>query len=254
MMSESTLERLLAAWDGGEVQPPDLPGTVAMADAFPMMMQTLTRRQASGLVVSGWKLGQTNAKLRAERGEAHASPGFMLAQNQHMSGSELDVGGPYTWFLEPELALVLKSELRGTDVTADDVSAAIGGIASSFEVVGRRPGWDDRALQRGVNGSSAGYVLGDVMPGCPSAAELDEMKVVCTCDNKVIAEVRGGDVRENPLESTAWLARFLAPYGAALQPGHVILTGTYAGLLPVQPGEYWRSQIGDLGTVEINIR
>lgn len=253
-MSESTLDRLLAAWDGGHVQPEDLSGTVAMTDAFPMMMHTLTRRLASGLVVSGWKLGQTNAKLRAERGEAHAAPGFMLAQNQHMSGSDLDVGGPCTWFVEPELALILKSELRGDDVTANDVSAAVGGVASSFEVVSRRPGWDDRALQRGVNGSSAGYVLGDVMPGCPSAAELDEMKVICTCDNKLIAEARGGDVRENPLESTAWLARFLAPYGVALLPGQVILTGTCAGLLPVQPGEHWRSTIGNLAAVEINIR
>ena len=36
--------------------------------------------------------------------------------------------------------------------------------------------------------------------------------------------------------------------------GQVILTGTYAGLLPVEPGEHWRTTIGDLAAAEINIR
>ena len=55
-------------------QPEDLSGTLAMADAYPMMMQVLNRRLADGETVSGWKIGQTNYQLRAERGEKHPSP------------------------------------------------------------------------------------------------------------------------------------------------------------------------------------
>ena len=87
-----------------------------------------------------------------------------------------------------------------------------------------------------------------------STAELDDLRIVCSCDEKTIAQLRGGDANDNPLESTAWLARFLAAHGAALQAGQVILTGTYAGLLPVRPGERWSSKFGNLAEVELCVR
>lgn len=252
-MSESLLERTLAAWEGGQVAPPELCGQVSMADAYVMQLQVLGRRLDAGEQQSGWKLGQTNTQLRAERGEHEPAPGFMLAQNQRASGSELQTEGTENWFLEPELALILHSGLHGADIGADDVRAAVGGTASAFELVRKRAGWEDRALQRAVNGSTAGYVLGATTSGCPSAAELDDLRVVCSSGEKIAADLRGGDVNDNPLESTAWLARFLARHGAALQPGQVILTGTYAGLLPVRGGERWRSTVGELAAVELTV-
>ena len=253
-MSELPLEQTLAAWDGGQVAPVELHGNVSMADAYTMQMQVLTRRLDAGSRQTGWKLGQTNTQLRAERGEREPAPGFMLAENQRPSGSVLDTEGADNWFLEPELALILNSELRGADISADDVRAAVGGIASAFEVVRKRPGWEDRALLRSVNGSTAGYVIGAPTAGCPGAAELDDLRVLCCCGEQTIADLRGGDANDNPLESTAWLARFLDRHGAALLAGQVILTGTYAGLLPVRAGEHWHARAGELAQVELQVR
>ena len=253
-MKELPLEQLLAAWEGGLEAPQQLRGKVSMADAYTMQLQGLTRTVSAGHQHAGWKLGQTNKQLRAERGEHEPAPGFMLAENQRTSGSGLDTQGSLDWYLEPELALVLRRELRGAEISADDVRAAVGGVASAFEVVRKRAGWDDRALQRAVNGSTAGYAIGATRPGCPSAAELDDLRIVCSCDDETIAQLRGGDANDNPLESTAWLVRFLAAHGAALQAGQVILTGTYAGLLPVRAGERWSSKVGDLAVVELHVR
>ena len=253
-MSELPLEQILAAWDAGLEAPQELRGKVSMSDAYTMQLQVLARTVGAGHQHSGWKLGQTNTQLRAERGEHEPAPGFMLAENQRASGSDLNTEGSQDWYLEPELALILRSELRGAEISADDVRAAVGGVASAFEVVRKRVGWDDRALQRAVNGSTAGYAIGESTPGCPSAAELDDLRIVCSCDEKTIAQLRGGDANDNPLESTAWLARFLAAHGAALQAGQVILTGTYAGLLPVRPGERWSSKFGNLAEVELCVR
>jgi 2-keto-4-pentenoate hydratase len=250
-MSELPLDRILSAWEGAQPAPQDLHGKVSMADAYAMQLQVLSRTVAAGHQHSGWKLGQTNTQLRADRGEHEPAPGFMLAHKQRASGSRLDIEGSEAWYLEPELALILRSDLRGATVTANDVRDAVGGIASAFEVVRKRVGWDDRALQRAVNGSTAGYALGATTPGCPSAAELDDLRIVCSCDDKTIAALRGGDANDNPLQSTAWLARFLAGHGAGLQAGQVILTGTYAGLLPVRAGERWSTKIGDLAAVEL---
>ena len=253
-MSKLPVERILAAWEAGEEAPSDLRGKVSMADAYAMQLQVLQRTIKAGRLHSGWKLGQTNTQLRAERGEHEPAPGFMLADNQRASGSVLVIEGSQDWYLEPELALILRSDLRGANVGTDDVRDAIGGVASAFELVRKRAGWDDRAVQRAVNGSTAGYVIGASQPGCPSVAELDDLQIVCSCDDKTIAELRGGDANDNPLQSTAWLVRFLAGHGEGLRAGQVILTGTYAGLLPMRASENWRSQVGNLAAVELLVR
>ena len=136
-MSESTLDRLLAAWDSGQEQPKDLSGTLAMADAYPMMMQVLNRRLADGEIVSGWKIGQTNYQLRAERCEKRTRRrGLCWRKTSTPVVPSLTSRARTPGFWSRNWRLVLDGELRGDDVTADDVSAAVGGIASSFEIVG----------------------------------------------------------------------------------------------------------------------
>jgi 2-oxopent-4-enoate/cis-2-oxohex-4-enoate hydratase len=254
-MSETPLplDQLLAAWDNHEPAPSALVGQLRMADAYTMQAQLLARRIGDGQIHTGWKVGQTAAKMRAERGEEQPAPGFMVAKNRRENGGIVHTEGDTHWFLEPELALVLAHDLGGPDVDAEDVRNAVDGVASGFEIVHRRAGWDDRALQRAVNGSTAGYVIGPKSESCPTVAEVDELHVNCTCDGKSVASLRGGDVNDNPIETAAWLARFLDRHGLQLRAGQTILTGTYAGLLPVRPGQHWRATVGALDPVIIDI-
>lgn len=242
--NELPLDELLQAWEQNAAAPAHLLGTVSMSDAYLMQLELLAQRIGGGLIHTGWKIGQTAAAMRAERGESEPAPGFMVSINRRENGGALMLDGQSNWFLEPELALVLAHDLEGPDVTGEDVRAAVGGVASAFEIVQRRKGWEDRALQRSVNGSTAGYVIGPQSEYCPEIGEADDLVVQCTCDGATIAELRGGSVNDNPIETTAWLARFLHRHGHGLRAGQTILTGTYAGLLPVRSGQHWRATIG----------
>ena len=178
---------------------------------------------------------------------------FLLSTQRVDDDSTLDTEGADNWFIEPELAVIIGTKLEGNAVTVEDAKNAIAATASAFELVRQPKGWD-RAAQRAVNGSGAGYVLGEQRCGCPSKQALDDAIVHSMCDGEEICSVRAGDVNDNPLQSVAWLARFLSEHGHSLQPGHVILTGSYAGLLPMTANQRWESRVGDLGSVRLQTR
>lgn len=246
------VDTLLHAWETQSAPPSELIGNLAMDDAYAIQQSILTRCLEAGKVHSGWKVGQTSAAMRAERGEPEPAPGFMLAENERACGGTL-VLDDAQWFLEPELVLLTGESLSGPDVTAEDVRATVAGFAAGFELIRRQPGWDDRAVQRAVNGSTSGYVIGPSQPLSLLAKDVDDFRVECVCDDKVIASIRGGDVNDNAFETVAWLARFLHRYDRRLEAGHAVLTGTYAGLLPIERGQRWVCTIGTLDPVELHV-
>ena len=78
-----TLDRLLSAWNAGQPMPEDLAGNVTMPEAYRMQAQVLRRRLNAGKQHTGWKIGQTNAQMREERGEDSPAPGFLA---KHTTG------------------------------------------------------------------------------------------------------------------------------------------------------------------------
>ncbi len=251
MPDTDTLDTLLAAWNDGNDAPDALRGQVSMDEAYALQLALLNRHLNAAVAQGGWKLGQTNAALRAQRGETAPAPGFLLRENQVDAGTTLTLDGPDNWFIEPELVFVMGADLQGASVSADEVRAAVSHVAAGFEIVRTWQGWQDRALQRAVNGSTRGFVVGPVTAGCPDLQTLDDLRVLCRANNEVIADVRAGDVNDNPLKSTAWLVRFLSEHDFGLKAGQIILTGSYAGLVPLKPMQDWFAQIGELAPVTL---
>jgi 2-keto-4-pentenoate hydratase len=245
MDNDDTLNTLLAAYRAGSPQPAQLVGKVPMDDAYALQVRLLRRLREAGAAHSGWKIGQTNAAMRAERGEDRLAPGFLLQDVCHQDGATVSLTGPGEWFLEPELAFVLGEELRGPDVDEATVARSVTAMHPAYELVRRPMGWDDRALQRAVNCNQTGYVLGPALAKNLSADEIQALQVEVVCDDRQLASVCCGDVIDHPLTSVAWLANYLGELGERLPPGHVILTGSFTPLLPMQPGQSWRTRMDD---------
>jgi 2-oxopent-4-enoate/cis-2-oxohex-4-enoate hydratase len=246
-------DRLLAALEAGEPAPADLAGTVEMDTAYRIQLEVLRRGVAAGRRHAGWKIGLTNPTMRSERGESSPAPGFLFKDAEHESGTPLELAGADDWYLEPELALVLAYEVKGPGITAERVREAVSRVVAAFELVRRRPGWEDRALSRALNVASAGYLLGTGSRGCPEPAALDALPVNLRCDRESKLSTRAGEVNDNPLESTAGLANFLAPLGESRRPGQVILTGSMSALQPLRARQRWQASLGALGAVELDV-
>lgn len=248
---DDKFDQVLKAWNAGEGAPPELIGEFSDDEAYTAQLRMLRLRQADGATHAGWKLGQTNRKMREERGEHQPAPGFLLASDHRTSGTHVDMQGADDWNLEPELALFLGEPLNGPNVTEQDVARAVEAVAPAMELVRPKKTWPDRALLRAVNGSTSGYILGAKMPTTVSRERLDDMRVVLKRNDETHTDVRAGDVNDNPLETIAWLANYLHGLGESLQQGQLVMAGSYAGLVPMSAGESWTAVIGDFGSVSM---
>ena len=73
--TDHTLDQLLAAFRSGAPEPEALSGTLDMDTAYAIQVRLLNRLRNAGARHTGWKIGQTNAAMRRERGETQPAPG-----------------------------------------------------------------------------------------------------------------------------------------------------------------------------------
>ncbi len=76
--------------------------------------------------------------------------------------------------------------------------------------------------------------------------------MVLTRNGEPVAEGLGRDVVDDQFASLAFLANNLAVYGAALEAGQIVLTGSFNAPPPVAPGETWHADFAGLGEVTVS--
>ena len=53
----------------------------------------------------------------------------------------------------------------------------------------------------------------------------------------------------HPAAGIAWLARRLAPHDLAIEPGHIILSGSFTRAVTARVGDTFTADYGPMGTV-----
>ena len=161
--------------------------------------------------------------------------------------------------IEAEIAFVMKDAIGGGDVTREDVIAATAYVAPSIEIL------DTRILRvdpetgktRSVfdtisdNAANAGIVLGP-QKHAVDAFDLRWVGAITTRNGEVEETGLGAGVLNDPIQSVVWLAQRMAQYGQKIEPGTVILSGSF--IRPVEcPSETCiNADFGPFGSVSIN--
>lgn len=121
---------------------------------------------------------------------------------------------------------------------------------------------DSRYVGRGPNGlvdsiadaASCGLV---VLGGNPRRlADLD-IRLVSGClvrNGDVVVRGRSDAVLGNPINAVVWLANRLADFGVALEPGDVVLSGSFVKAVPFDAGDELVARFDHgLGDVSLSI-
>jgi 2-oxo-hept-3-ene-1,7-dioate hydratase len=83
------------------------------------------------------------------------------------------------------------------------------------------------------------------------AFDLRWVGAVTLRDGEVEETGLGAGVLNDPVESVVWLARRMAQYGQTIEPGHVILSGSFIRPVECPPGAQITADFGDFGRVDI---
>lgn len=171
------------------------------------------------------------------------------AHHLHPSGSALAYApGTQNLHYEMELVFALTSEVF--QASADEAAGAIGYMAAGLDMTRRDRQQDGKDARRPWDlgkDFEGGAVIAPLVP----ALKLDSL------GPRRIQLLQNGEVKQDAtLSEMVWscaeITRHLSQY-YHLGPGDLVMTGTPAGVGPVQPGDVLRGQIDGLPEVHLAI-
>jgi len=185
--------------------------------------------------------------------------GILLDDMCFANGSAIPAGNFTDPRIEVEFAFVLKEPLFGENVTVDQVMAATDYVIPALELIAARSYRVDpeTGYTRTVfdtiadNAANAGYILGDSRVD-PAGVDLPWAGAMLYLNGGIEETGLAGGVMGHPAHGICWVCKRFAPHGIGLEPGQVVLAGSFTRPVAVRPGDNIRADYGPLGTIEVN--
>ena len=247
---EALARRLREAYRNGTVAP--LRDSLDPGDgAKAYRIQEINTRywQSEGRRLVGRKIGLTAKAVQTQLGVDQPDYGALFADMAVPNGGRLDPARVLQPKAEAEIALVMKADLHGPDVTPETVRAAASHAVAAIEIVDSRiADWKITFADTVAdNGSSGFYVLGDEQRAL-DGLDLFTCGMATEVNGAIISVGAGAACLGHPLNAAAWLARTVP-----LRAGDVVLTGALGPMVALSRGDKVTAHIGGLGSVSFTL-
>jgi 2-oxo-hept-3-ene-1,7-dioate hydratase len=231
---------------------------MTIEDAYAVQRAWVADKLRKGRVLRGRKIGLTSQVMQRAVSINEPDYGALFDDMFFDDGATV----PYGRFIYPrvevELAFVLGRPLKGPGITVFDVLSAAEYVTPALEILDARVQMSDpetghlRTIVDTIadNAADAGIVVGGraVRP-----MDVDLRWVAAVLHRNGIIEESGvaAAVLNHPANGVAWLANRLAPYGDGLEPGQVVLAGSFTRPVHAADGDVFLADFGPLGTLSV---
>jgi 2-oxo-hept-3-ene-1,7-dioate hydratase len=262
MLTEETIDTLARQLDEAErsrVQIRQLSlahPAITIAEAYAIQRAWVALKLGDGRAVRGHKIGLTSRAMQQSSQIDEPDYGVLLDDMFFRDGTDIPAARFIVPRVEVELAFILGKPLTGPRCTLFDVLDATAYVTPAIEIIDARiqqvdPG---TGATRKVfdtiadNAANAGIVLGGraIRP-----LDVDLRWVAALLYRNGVIEESGvaAAVLNHPANGVAWLANALHPHGVALEPGQVILGGSFTRPVAARPGDTFQIDYGPLGAI-----
>lgn len=233
---------------------------MTMDDAYAIQAEWVRMKQEAGDGVVGWKIGLTSKAMQSALSIDIPDSGVLLQSMVFENGASI----PRDRFIQPrieaEIAFVMKAPLSA-DASPEAILAATDYVAPALEILDTRIFRKDPVSSRlrtvfdtiSDNAANGGVVLGDPI-GDLDALDLRWMGSIVSRNGEVEETGLGAGVLGNPLISMSWLVQRLAAYGDRIEPGQIILSGSFIRPVEAVPGSHIVGDFGAFGKVECHFQ
>ena len=262
MLDQQTIERLAQRLDDAERSKSLIPAftreypDLTIEDAY-AIQRAWTRLQLSrGRIVRGHKIGLTSKAMQNAVGISEPDYGVLFADMFYADASSIPFNRFHAPRIEVELAFVLKTPLKGPDCTLFDVLNATDYVTPALEILETRMHRVDpetKAVRKVAdtisdNAANAALMLGG-RPFRPLDADLRWVGAMLFRNGQIEETGIAAGVLNHPANGVAWLANRLAPHGEHLEPGEVVLAGSFTRSVDVSEGDTFHADYGSFGSV-----
>jgi 2-oxopent-4-enoate/cis-2-oxohex-4-enoate hydratase len=224
-------------------------------DAYRISLHLLRRREAAGEKVIGKKIGVTSKPVQDMLGVHQPDFGFLTDRMHIADGSQVSLAAAK--LIQPraegEIAFKLAKDLRGPGVTEEQVLDATDYVSPCFEIVDSRiRDWKIRIQDTVADNASCGVFVIGAAKVKPRELDLAAVKMDIRKNGEHVASGLGAAVQGHPATAVAWLANTLGRFGIPFLAGEVILSGSLAPLLPINPGDRFEMSLAGIGNSSIS--
>jgi 2-oxo-hept-3-ene-1,7-dioate hydratase len=240
---------------------------VTLEDAYAIQAAWVALQVESGSVVRGKKIGLTSRAMQQAMKIDEPDYGILFDYMFIPNGGSLAVANHVDPKIEVELAFVLKNDLAGAEVTADDVYDATDHVVAALELIDARSYrvHPDDGVSRTVrdtiadNAANAGIVVGDVKVPVDEVRNGELRWAGAICSRNGVVEETGvaAGVLGDPVQGIVWLARRLHGLGIPLQEGETVLAGSFTRPLDCRVGDEFHVDFAspalNLGVITLSV-
>ncbi len=219
-------------------------------DAADIQWEIRRRKVDRGHKIVGMKMGLTSWAKMKQMGVETPCYGFLADYFSLPDGAEVPFDELIHPKVEAEIAFITNKELRGPDVTIDEVMAATELVVPAVEIIDSR--YKDFKFDlisvQADNSSSTRFVVGS-HSAAPNAFDWSTIGVVMQKNGEIVELGAGAAVLDHPAASVAMLAKMLHERDEVIPAGTFIMTGGITAAVLVEKGDSICVRYQGLGTV-----
>ena len=229
---------------------------ITIADAYAIQKAWVEMKVAQGRIVKGHKIGLTSKAMQSALDINEPDSGVLLDDMFFADGGTVPTERFIATRVEAELAFGMSKRLSGPDCTMFDVLNATDFVVPALEILDTRIERVDprtkttRKIYDTIadNAANAGIVLGG-RPIRPLDADLRWIGALCFKNGQLEETGLAAGVLNHPATAVAWLANKIAPLGLALEPGQIVLAGSFIRPIETRKGDTIQADYGAYGSV-----
>jgi 2-oxo-hept-3-ene-1,7-dioate hydratase len=225
--------------------------SISMDDAYAISTEVANRKIAAGAKLIGHKVGLTSKAMQRSSQIDEPDYGHLLDTMMIADGARVAHDNFCLPRVEVELAFILGKPLRGPGIGLTDVLRATEYVVPAIEIVDARL-QDPRKIFDTVsdNGAAAGIVVGG-RPIGPSDVDLRWVGGIMYRNSEIEETGLAAGVLGHPALGVAWLANKLGQHGVTLEPGHLVLAGSFTRVVFAKKGDTLHADFGQLGGIAL---
>lgn len=257
-LDQNTINKLAEHLENCELQAQD---TTKITDDYPQMdwddayaiQEVIKQRKiARGCRIVGLKAGLTSRAKMQQMGVSMPVFGFLADYFAVPEGDAVKTAELIHPKIEPEIAFVTKSVLKGPGCHIGSVLAATDFVMPALEIIDSRYRDFKFDLKSVIadNCSSSRFVLGGRMRPVDEL-DLRTLGVVMEKNGEIVSLGAGAAVLGHPAAAIAMLANLLGERGEEIPAGTLILSGGITEAVMVKAGDNVSLRIQELGSVQV---
>ena len=224
---------------------------ITFEDAYAISTEVANRKIAGGAKLIGHKVGLTSKAMQRSSMIDEPDYGHLLDNMMIADGAKIRHDAFCRPRVEIELAFVLGKKLKGPGIGLIEVLSATEYVVPAIEIVDARL-QDPRKIFDTIsdNGAAAGIVIGG-RPVGPREVDLRWVGGIMYKNSEIEETGVAAGVLGHPALGVAWLANKLGQHDVALEPGHLVLAGSFTRVVFASKGDTLHADFGPLGGIAV---